>query len=92
VDAEMRQMIATYHTIPYAPWPSSLVTVYRSSTIKSWLKTLKTFLPCKSAMASDGAARVVGGGGAGDEIASGVGGLRVCSINSVEGSGRGVCV
>lgn len=40
----------TYQTIPYAPWPSSLVTLYRSSTIKSWLKTLKTFRPCRSDM------------------------------------------
>lgn len=26
---------AAYQTIPYAPWPTSLVTVYRSSTMKS---------------------------------------------------------
>jgi hypothetical protein len=38
----------TYQTIPYAPCPSSLVTVYRSSTAKSWLNTLNTLRPARS--------------------------------------------
>ena len=44
----------TYQTIPYAPWPNSLVTLYRSSTIKSWLKTLKILRPRRSAMVLEG--------------------------------------
>lgn len=35
----------TYQTIPYAPCPNSFVTVYLSSTMKSWLNTLKTLRP-----------------------------------------------
>lgn len=42
----------THQTIPYAPCPSSLVTVYRSSTMKSWLNTLKTLRPWSSDMLS----------------------------------------
>ena len=47
-------LIVAYQTIPYAPWPNSLVTLYRSSTMKSWLKTLKTLRPWRSAMLEQG--------------------------------------
>lgn len=42
--------IMAHQTTPYAPWPSSFVTVYCSSTTKSWWNTLKTLRPGSSAM------------------------------------------
>ena len=37
------------------------MTVYLSSTMKSWLKTLKTLRPCKSAMAGNSSPGAKGG-------------------------------